>query len=171
MSSAAHGTDRRRAEDDREESRKERVNRELIELLNELRVALPGVQVLFAFLLVVPFSQRFDVLTSSDRRVYYAAVLGSAAASAFLIAPSAHHRLRFRSGHKERLLKTANALAIAGMVALAFSMGCVVYVISAVLYSTTAAAIVAGVVTAGIVGLWFVLPLTYPKVHEGRPVP
>ena len=73
----------------------------------------------------------------------YAAVLGSAAASAFLIAPSAHHRLRFRAGNKERLLKTANGLAIAGMVALAFSMGCVVYVISAVLHSATTAAIVA----------------------------
>jgi hypothetical protein len=155
----------------RDEDPKERVDRELIELLNELRVALPGVQVLFAFLLVVPFSQRFDVVSAADRRVYFAAVLGSAAASACLIAPSAHHRLRFRSANKERLLKMANGLAIAGMVALAFSMGCVVYVISSVLYSTTAAAIVAGVVTAGIVGLWFVLPLTYPKGDEGRPVP
>ena len=154
-----------------EESEKQRVDRELIELLNELRVALPGVQVLFAFLLVVPFSQRFDVLSAADRRVYYAAVLGSAAASAFLIAPSAHHRLRFRSGNKERLLKTANVLAVAGMVALAFSMGCVVYVISAVLHSATYAAVVTGVVTAGIVGLWFVLPLTYPREGEGPPVP
>jgi hypothetical protein len=155
-----------------DEDPKERVDRELIELLNELRVALPGVQVLFAFLLVVPFSQRFDVLSSADRRVYFAAVLGSAAASAFLIAPSAHHRLRFRSGNKERMLKVANVLAIAGMVALAFSMGCVVYVISAVLHSATTAAIVTGVVTGGIVGLWFVLPLTYPREGGGRrPVP
>jgi hypothetical protein len=154
-----------------EEGPKERVDRELIELLNELRVALPGVQVLFAFLLVVPFSQRFDVLSAADRRVYFAAVLGSAAASAFLIAPSAHHRLRFRSGNKERMLKVANVLAVAGMVALAFSMGCVVYVISAVLHSATTAAVVAGVVTAGIVGLWFVLPLTYPRGDEGPPVP
>jgi hypothetical protein len=153
----------------RDEDPKERVDRELIELLNELRVALPGVQVLFAFLLVVPFSQRFDVLSPADRRVYYAAVLGSAAASAFLIAPSAHHRLRFRSGNKERMLKVANGLAIAGMVALAFSMGCAVYVISAVLHSATTAAVVTGVVTAGIVGLWFVLPLTYPREGEGRP--
>jgi hypothetical protein len=154
-----------------DEDPKERVDRELIELLNELRVALPGVQVLFAFLLVVPFSQRFSVLTAVDRRVYFAAVLGSAAASAFLIAPSAHHRLRFRSGNKERMLKTANGLAIAGMIALAFSMGCVVYVISSVLHSAATAAIVTGVVTAGIVGLWFVLPLTYPREGDGPPVP
>jgi hypothetical protein len=154
-----------------DEDPKERVDRELIELLNELRVALPGVQVLFAFLLVVPFSQRFDVLTASDRRVYFAAVLGSAAASAFLIAPSAHHRLRFRSGSKERMLKIANALAIAGMVALAFSMGCVVYVISTVIHSAATAAVITGVVTAGIVALWFVLPLTYPRDADERPVP
>jgi hypothetical protein len=155
----------------RDEDPKERVDRELIELLNELRLALPGVQVLFAFLLVVPFSQRFGVLTATDRRVYYAAVLTSAAASACLIAPSAHHRLRFRSGSKEQMLRMANALAVAGMVALAFSMGCVVYVISAVLHSATTAAVVAALVTAGIVGLWFVLPLTYPREGDERPVP
>ena len=154
-----------------EEGPKERVDRELIELLNELRVALPGVQVLFAFLLVVPFSQRFDVLTSADRRVYFAAVLGSAAASAFLIAPSAHHRLRFRSGSKELMLKVANVLAVAGMVALAFSMSCVVYVISSVLHSSTTAAVITAVVALGIAGLWFVLPLSYPAEGDDRPVP
>ena len=154
-----------------DEDPKERVDRELIELLNELRVALPGVQVLFAFLLVVPFSQRYGVLSAADRRVYFAAVLGSAAASAFLIAPSAHHRLRFRAGSKERMLKVANALSVAGMVALAFSMGCVVYVISSVLHSSTTAAVVTGVVTAAIAALWFVLPLTYPAKGEDRPVP
>jgi hypothetical protein len=154
-----------------DEDPKERVDRELIELLNELRVALPGVQVLFAFLLVVPFSQRFDVLSAADRRVYFAAVLGSAAASACLIAPSAHHRIRFRAGNKERMLKGANALAVVGMVALAFSMGCVVYVISSVLHSPTTAAVVTAIVTAGIAALWFVLPLTYPKEAEEPPVP
>lgn len=154
-----------------DEDPKERVDRELIELLNELRVALPGVQVLFAFLLVVPFSQRFGVLTATDRRVYFAAVLGSAAASACLIAPSAHHRLRFRSGQKERMLKVANGLSVAGMVALAFSMGCVVYVISSVLHSSTTAAVVTGVVTAGIAGLWFILPLAYAREGEDHSVP
>ena len=154
-----------------DEDPKERVDRELIELLNELRVALPGVQVLFAFLLIVPFSQNYDALTASDRRVYFAAVLGSAAASAFLIAPSAHHRVRFRAGSKERMLEVANALAIAGMVALAFSMACVVYVVSSVLHSSTTAAIITAAVALGIAGLWFVLPLTYPSEGEDRPVP
>jgi hypothetical protein len=167
----------------RREDQKERVDRELIELLNELRVALPGVQVLFAFLLTVPFSQRFGVLSASDRRVYFAAVLGSAVASALLIAPSAHHRLRFRSGSKERMLEVANALAVAGMAVLALSMGAVVYVVASVLHSSTTAAVVAGVVTAFIAALWFVLPLTYPREQdvegtspaaggdEGAPVP
>ncbi len=155
----------------RDEDPKERVDRELIELLNELRVALPGVQVLFAFLLVVPFSQRFGVLDATDRRVYFAAVIGSAIASACLIAPSAHHRLRFRSGSKERMLKVANSLSVAGMVALAFSMGCVVYVISSVLYSNAAAAAIAAAVTAGIALLWFVLPLSYPRDGGEHPVP
>jgi len=154
-----------------DEDPKERVDRELIELLNELRVALPGVQVLFAFLLIVPFSQNYDALTASDRRVYFAAVLGSAAASAFLIAPSAHHRVRFRAGSKERMLEVANALAIAGMVALAFSMACVVYVVSSVLHSSTTAALITAAVALGIAGLWFVLPLTYPSEGEDRPVP
>jgi Family of unknown function (DUF6328) len=88
-----------------DESPGERANRELIELLNELRVALPGVQVLFAFLLTVPFTQRFDVLDATERRVYYAAVMTTAVSTLFLIAPTAHHRLRFRSGVKEQLLR------------------------------------------------------------------
>jgi hypothetical protein len=151
------------------EDHKERVDRELMELLNELRVALPGVQVLFAFLLTVPFAQRFTVLSATDRRVYFAAVVLSAAASALLIAPSAHHRLRFRGGAKERMLKVANALAVGGMVALVLAMGAAVYVIASVLYSHGAAATVAGVVTAAIAGLWFVLPLTYPRDGPGHP--
>jgi hypothetical protein len=99
-----------------EESAAERANRELIELLNELRVALPGVQVLFAFLLVVPFSDRFDRLDASDRRVYFAAVLATVASTICLMAPTAHHRLRFRSGIKEQLLRVGNVFAIVGLV-------------------------------------------------------
>ena len=76
------------------EREEERLDRELIELLNELRVALPGVQVLFAFLLTVPFSQRFTTLGSSERREYFLAILLTALSSAFLIAPSAQHRMR-----------------------------------------------------------------------------
>ena len=78
------------------EDRRERVSRELIELLNELRVALPGVQVLFAFLLAVPFAQGFTRVTDFQRALYFTVIALTAVSLAFLIAPSAWHRLRFR---------------------------------------------------------------------------
>src|SRR6476660_1649211 len=96
------------------ESDKERLDRELIELLNELRVALPGVQVLFAFLLGLPFTQRFEQITGATEVMYVVSLVSAAAASAFLIAPSAHHRLRWRSRDKEHLLRTSNRQAIVG---------------------------------------------------------
>jgi hypothetical protein len=85
-----------------------KLDRELIELLNELRVALPGVQVLFAFLLTVPFSQRFTTITPTQVRVYFASVLATAAATAFLIAPTAYHRLHFRERSKDEMMVTSN---------------------------------------------------------------
>jgi Family of unknown function (DUF6328) len=132
------------------ESPKERVDRELIELLNELRVALPGVQVLFAFLLTLPFSNGFSKTTDVQRAVYFASFLLAALATALFIAPSSYHRLRFRQRDKARLLFTSNKLAIGGIGCLALSIAGVVFVISDVLYHSTAAA----AITAGI-ALWF----------------
>jgi hypothetical protein len=146
---------------DEEEAPAERANRELIELLNELRVALPGVQVLFAFLLTVPFSTGFDKLDPADRRVYFAAVVMTAAATLFLIAPTAHHRLRFREGIKEQLLRVSNVMALIGLVLLAAAMSAVTYVITDVLYSSTAAATVAALLVAAFAMIWFVIPLLY----------
>ena len=94
-----------------DETHKERVNRELSELLDEVRVAIPGAEVLFAFLLGVAFTERFESLTSSQRAVYFAVLLLTAMATALLISPTAHHRLRFRDGDKERMLFTASRLA------------------------------------------------------------
>jgi predicted membrane channel-forming protein YqfA (hemolysin III family) len=141
------------------EDRGSKLDRELIELLNELRVALPGVQVLFAFLLTVPFSQRFSSVTSAQRAVYFLSVLATATATVLFIAPTAYHRLRWRDRDKERMLQAANRMAIAGTVFLAVSITAVVYVITSVLFSTAAAlAVAAGV--AGLVGwLWYSLPL------------
>jgi hypothetical protein len=136
--------------EDEQEDPDERANRELIELLNELRVALPGVQVLFAFLLTIPFTQRFTELDAGDRRIYFMAVLATAAATLCLIAPSAHHRLRFRAGVKEHLLRVANALAIAGLVLLAFAI-------------TAATYVVAGALAGAFVLVWFVLPFLYGR--------
>jgi hypothetical protein len=146
----------------------ERADRELIELLNELRVALPGVQVLFAFLLTVPFTQRFTELSEADVRVYYIAVLTTAAATLLLIAPSAHHRIRFRSGVKEQLLRVANVLAIAGLALLAVAISAVVYLISGLLYSDTEARIATGVLVGAFLLIWFLLPLAY---RPGRTPP
>jgi predicted neutral ceramidase superfamily lipid hydrolase len=146
---------------DSEESPAERANRELIELLNELRVAITGVQVLFAFLLTVPFTQRFEDLDATDRRVYYLAVISTAASTLFLIAPTAHHRLRFRSGVKEPLLNVANAFAIVGVALLAIAITLVVYLITDMLYDATAAAVAAACLAGGFVIVWLVVPIAY----------
>jgi Family of unknown function (DUF6328) len=154
-----------------EESAAERANRELIELLNELRVALPGVQVLFAFLLTVPFSQRFDQLDASDRRVYYAAVLATVASTLCLMAPTAHHRLRFRSGIKEELLRVANVFAIVGLVLLAFAIAAVTYVITDVIYPGSLPRIVTAVLVATFAVVWFVLPMFFRRERTPEPRP
>ena len=144
-----------------EESPGERANRELIELLNELRVALTGVQVLVAFLLTVPFSQRFTELDAADRKVYYAAVITTAVATMLLMAPTAHHRLRFRSGVKENLLRVANVLALLGVALLAVAISLVTYLITDILYDSTAAAVATAGLAAGFVLVWFLLPLAF----------
>lgn len=100
-----------------EESAEDRHNRELIELLNELRVALPGVQVLFAFLLAVPFANGFPKLSSFDREIYFVAFIATAVSTVLLMAPSSYHRLRWRQGDKERILVVSNVLTIAGLAA------------------------------------------------------
>jgi hypothetical protein len=152
-----------------EESSAERANRELIELLNELRVALPGVQVLFAFLLIVPFSDRFDRLDASDRRVYFAAVLATVASTICLMAPTAHHRLRFRSGIKEQLLRVGNVFAIVGLVLLAFAMAAVTYVITDEIYPGSLPRIVTSVLVAAFVVVWFVLPVFFRRERTPEP--
>src|SRR5438876_5650526 len=92
-----------------DETPKERADRELIELLNELRVVLPGVTVLFAFLLAVPFAKGWTKVTPFERDVFLVAVLATGVAIAFLTAPSSVHRLRFRQGRKDQIVKTGNA--------------------------------------------------------------
>jgi Trk-type K+ transport system membrane component len=147
-----------------DESKEERLNRELIEFLNEIRVALPGVQVLFAFLLIVPFSNGYANMTELQKDVYFITFLCTAAASAFLIAPSAQHRLRWRQYDKERLLIVANRQAIAGSVLLALAMSGATFLVTDVLFEVTSAAIVTGFVAALFTWLWF----GWPLVREAR---
>lgn len=146
-----------------DETPKERVDRELMEMLNELRVALPGVEVLFAFLLTLPFTQGWDSITSTERDVYFAAVLTTACAIALLIAPSAHHRLRFRDAVKEHMLQTTSRLAVGGLVLLATSVGLVLHLLTSVVHGNGAAAIVAGLFGVGVALLWFVVPFRYRR--------
>jgi amino acid transporter len=135
------------------------LNRELIELLNELRVVLPGVQVLFAFLLVVPFTNGWDRVTDVQRYVYFVAFLCAALASAFLIAPSTYHRLRWREGDREHMLVTANRLAIWGAVFLAAGITATVFLITDVLFGNAWAGVVAAAIGGTLVWLWFGLAL------------
>jgi Kef-type K+ transport system membrane component KefB len=141
------------------ESKQEKLDRELIEFLNELRVALPGVQVLFAFLLIVPFSNGYENMTELQKDAYFVTFLCTAAASAFLIAPSAQHRLRWRQRDKERLLVVANRQAIIGAVLLALAMSGATFLVTDVLFEVTSAAIVTGCVAALFAWLWFGWPL------------
>jgi hypothetical protein len=145
-------------EDDRE-SPEERRNRELIELLNELRVALPGVQVLFAFLLAIPFANGFPKLSELDRDVYFVALIATMVSTALLITPSAYHRFVFRQHDKEQLLETSNRLTIAGLGVLAVAMTCSIFVIADFLFKRPMT-ITVTVLTAVVFGLfWYALPL------------
>ena len=136
-----------------------KLDRELIELLNELRVVLPGVQVLFAFLLTVPFSQRFPQLSPFQRNLYFFVLLSAAAASFLLIAPSAHHRLRWRKHDKEQVLETANLLAIFGIVFLAIAMTAAVFLVTDVLFGTKTGAWVGGITAGVLTAVWFGFPM------------
>jgi phosphoglycerol transferase MdoB-like AlkP superfamily enzyme len=141
------------------ESKSERLDRELGELLQELRVALPGVQVLFAFLLTVPFSQGFARMTGFQRGLYFAILLSTAVTSVMFISPTAYHRLRWRDYDKEQMLLTANRLTIAGTVFLALSIGGAVYLIGDFMFGAGVASITAAAIAALLAWFWFGLPL------------
>jgi hypothetical protein len=143
----------------RDETEEERLDRNLAELLNELRVALPGVQVLFAFLLGVPFTQRFSELASYQKDIYFGTLVCAAAATAFLIAPSAHHRIEFRLQDKRYIVFLANKLAIVGLGFLALAMTGVVMLVTDFIFGTIATAIATTVTALTFALLWYVLPL------------
>ena len=142
-----------------DETELERYDRELIELLNELRVALPGVQVLFAFLLTVPFSTGFAETTQFQRNLVFGVLASTAVSAALLIAPSAWHRLRFRQQDKGLILSVSNRMAIAGLGFLALSMVGAVMLIANYAFSDTLT-IISGILAFLIFGgLWYALPI------------
>jgi uncharacterized membrane protein len=142
-----------------------RENRELIELLNELRIVLPGVQVLFAFLLTVPFTGRFGTLGGFEKGTYVTAVLASAAAAIMLIAPTAYHRIQWRRVDKEALLRTSNRLALVGLAFLAVAMVAVVGLVLDLVTSGKLALILTVIVAATMAVLWFAIPIWH-REHE-----
>lgn len=142
-----------------QETEEERLDRELEELLQELRLALPGVQILFAFLLVVPFNSRFSETDGLQRDVWFAALLLALGAVACFIAPTAYHRIRFRERDKERLVTTGTRLALTGLVFLAAALAASAFFVTGLVFSDTAAAVVTALAGGTIGGLWFLLPL------------
>ena len=136
-----------------------KLDRELIELLNELRVALPGVQVLFAFLLAVPFSQGFSQVTSTQRAALFVALVCTTISTILLIAPSAHHRLQFRQRDKERLILTSNFLAAFGTFFLALAMTSVVFLIVDVIYGGPLSVVMTVVLGLGFLVVWYAIPV------------
>jgi hypothetical protein len=143
----------------RRETPDERADRNLTELVAELRLALPGVQVLFAFLLAVPFADGFTRITEFQKNIYFATLVCTAISAALLIAPSVHHRIVFRQGDKEYLVETSNRLAIAGLSFLALAMTLALLLITDYLFSPAAAAIVAAIAALTFVSLWYLAPL------------
>ena len=141
------------------ERSKEDLDRELIELLNELRVTLPGVQVLFAFLLIAPFSQRFATINDLQKYAYLVALTFTALGSAFLIAPTPYHRIRWRDEDKEALLRLANRLALAGTLCVAIAMCCALFFVTDFLFGSPVPALLTALVAAVIVTFWYALPL------------
>jgi hypothetical protein len=144
---------------ERDDKEQERLNRQLLELLNELRVAVPGVQVLFAFLLTVPFQQGFRDVTRMEKHVYLVTLLASAVATAFLIAPTSYHRLLWQRGLRPQIITNGARMLVVGIMALAVAVtGAVFLVVSFLFDGDTAYAV--GVSTGALfLVLWFGLPL------------
>jgi hypothetical protein len=160
--------------DGSQEDPKERLNRKLIEVLNELRVGLPGVQVLFAFLLTVPFSSGFADVTNLQRDVYAASLLTAALASILMIAPAAYHRHRFRTMEHEtgqaklEMLIAQGRLAIAGLAFLAITMALVVFLVFDVIFSLRWAGVAAAGLTLAFLWFWYGLPISR-RASSDRP--
>jgi high-affinity Fe2+/Pb2+ permease len=143
---------------DASESADDRHNRQLVELLNELRVVLPGVQMLFGFLLAVPFTQRFSNVSNLQSNLYYGTFLAATAASLFLIAPASFHRIVWRHGRKRNLLHVSNKLAIIGTAFLAIAIAGSVGLVTSLLFGNAWAAAAAAFVAGLIAVVWFMLP-------------
>ena len=149
-----------------EESTAERLDRELVELMQEIRVLLPGVQVMFAFLLVVPFSIGFKSVTGAERALYFVALAATSVSAVLFIAPGARHRARFRDRDKEALIVSSNLLTLAGTAFLAVAMAAVVVLIGDYIYNWVVG-IASGLVTFALIA-WFWYGWSLSREHRDR---
>jgi len=145
----------------------EKRDRQMLELLNELRVALPGVQILFAFLLAVPFQQGFQKVTETQKGIYYATLMATCAATVCLIAPSAMHRLRFHERDRAFLIESSNKYLIAGLSFLGIAIVLAVILISDYLYDGIIVWLAPLAVALAIAGVWFARPLARGEKSSG----
>jgi Family of unknown function (DUF6328) len=143
----------------REETHLERLDRNTVELLQELRVVATGIQVLFGFLLIVPFNTGFRRVTSFQETVYFVALLCIAVSSVLLLAPTIHHRILFRQGEKAFLVRVGNQLSIAAMVFLWLGFTAILVVVADFVVGAVAAVVVGTAAILGIGALWFAFPL------------
>ena len=146
--------------DPRHETEAERDDRNLIELLQELRVAGLGVQVLFGFLLSLPFTSRFSKLGHAERGLYIASLILAAVSTALLLGPVAYHRLVFRQRQKERLVRAGNVMAICGLVAVGLSISAAVLLVTGYVEPGVPSAVITVFIVLLFGGLWFALPLS-----------
>jgi hypothetical protein len=149
----------RHHESGRPETEEERADRNLSDLLQELRVALPGVQVLFAFLLTVPFTQRFDDLSAFEEKLYFGVLISVALSTVLLTAPTVGHRILFRRQQKEFIVTVANNLSLVGLALLAISISGAIALISNFLFGTTTAIISTAVLGGAFLGFWYLGPI------------
>ena len=159
MAPRAPSSARRRTDSGREETEEERADRNLSDLLQELRVALPGVQVLFAFLLTVPFTQRFRDLTDFQEKLYFGVLIAASLATVMLMAPTAGHRILFRRQQKEYIVTVSNRLALLGLLVLAVAMCGAIALISDFLFGAATALIASIAMAAAFIGFWFLGPV------------
>ena len=153
------------------ETEKEKTDRQLIELLNELRVALPGAQVLLAFLLTAPFQARFAHTTGSQQAVLLVGVLLTAAGVVLLMAPSVYHRIRWNEGGKEDVVRVGHALFLAGTACLALGMLCAVFVVADFVVGLAAAAVSVLILLVLVTVTWYLLPLERgrdPRIRQAE---
>jgi hypothetical protein len=151
---------------ERNETALERYDRNLAELMQEVRVAQTGVQVLFGFLLTVPFTARFEALAGGQRTLYFATLAVAGAAAMLLIAPSAQHRVLFRCGDKEHLVRVANRYALAGLACVALAMVGSLILVADFLYAGPVGTVAGALGAAGCAWCWFLQPFARRRALE-----